>query len=940
MRFYENPEVTSENRLKPRAYYIPEGKSEYTLLNGAWRFAFFKRDFEIPEEITAWDTIEVPSCWQILGYESNNYTNLAYPYPCDMPYVPNENPCGIYEREFDIPEKWGKLYFVLEGVSSCAVLYTNGKYVGFTQGSHLQAEFDITDFVSQGKNTVRVKVLKWCCGSYLEDQDFLRMNGIFRDCYLLQRPEGHIIDVELIPNEENISVRLEGSANIKIFEGESLLCDTAFSDSFTFTPETPVLWNAEKPFLYTVELSRGGEIIRLKAGMRSVKVSDKYELLINGVPVKLHGVNRHDTSKERGWCQTDEEMRRDLELMKELNINCVRTAHYPPTPKLMEMCDEMGFYVILETDLETHGFVARFPSYYDFDMRSGEWPATSPEWKKEFVERMERAVEVFKNFTGVIMWSTGNESGHGVNHLNMIDWTRRRDSSRLVHCEDASRRGEFRNADLVSRMYLSFGELTALAEDYNVNRPVFLCEYSHAMGNGPGDIYEYNEIFDRYDKLIGGCIWEWADHVITKDGVELYGGDFEDEVVNDSNFCCDGLVFADRSFKAGTLEAKAAYQPMRTSLKDGVLSVYNRLDFTNLNEFSFCYTIEIDGKEVSSESTALFAEPHSHAEISLSVGEITCDLGAYVTCRLCKDSKTLAQTQHPLPCTVRQKKQDTALAELREDDNCIYAEGKDFEYIFSKHYGAFTSIKVKGEEQLAERPRLTAYRAPTDNDRHVRPRWDNCWDGERLPRAFTNVHTCRAEKGVIRCECILAGAGRVPLFRYTQEVTIYRDGRIKLGICGDVRHNAFWLARLGFEFALPQENAKYSYFGYGPHESYCDMHHLDRVGCFESTAAESYVNYVRPQEHGNHFGVKRLLVGRLEFTAERDFECCVSQYSTAALNAAEHTNELKSDGLTHIRVDYKCSGIGSDSCGSQLDEKYRLKEKHIEFTLNIKPVTE
>lgn len=566
MRFYENILKTSENRINPPSYCIPSGISECINLNGEWNFAYFSRDIDVPERIEKWDKIPVPSCWQLQGYENPNYTNTNYPYPVDPPYVPDDNPCGVYNREFTVDKKWGRLYFVFEGVSSCASLYINDRYVGFTQGSRLQAQFDITDFISDGRNTVTVKVLKWCVGSYLEDQDAFRYNGIFRDVYILQRPEKHITDVEIIPNEKSFNIKLDGKADVKISADNKVLFEGEMDNELSFAPEKPVLWNAEKPYLYDIELARNGEILRFKSGLRSVKISENYELLINGVSVKLHGVNHHDTSKYRGWCQTDEELRQDLLLMKKLNINCVRTSHYPPTPKFIGMCDEIGLYVVCETDIETHGFLRRLPNVgYRFDMESNAWPATMSDWKDEHIERMKRMVEVFKNNPCIIMWSTGNESGHGCNHLEMIKWTRSRDNSRLIHCEDASRKGQFHNADVFSWMYPGYSDLGNKALTDDVNMPIFLCEYSHAMGNGPGDVWDYNELFDKYPKLIGGCIWEWADHVVTVDGVEKYGGDFEGEITHDGNFCCDGLVFADRSLKAGSLEAKAAYQPIRTT---------------------------------------------------------------------------------------------------------------------------------------------------------------------------------------------------------------------------------------------------------------------------------------------------------------------------------------------------------------------------------------
>ena len=546
-----------------------------------------------------------------------------------MPYVPDDNPCGVYEREFELTQKWGCVYFVFEGVSSCAFLYINDTYIGFTQGSHLQAEFDITDAVVEGKNTVRVKVLKWCCGSYLEDQDFFRFNGIFRDCYILQRPQGHIVDVDMIPDDKQIAVKFDGSAKVCIKAGDEILVQSEAENEFVYTPEHPVLWNAEKPFLYTVVLEREGETIELKAGLRKIEISDAYELLINGVSVKLHGVNHHDTSKYRGWCQSNDELRADLELMKELNINCVRTSHYPPTPAFVQMCDELGFYVVMETDIESHGFVRRQANVaYNYDVQSNAWPCTNREWKKEHVERMMRMVELYKNHASIIMWSTGNESGHGSNHVEMIRWTKKRDNTRLIHCEDASRKGQIHNAALYSRMYPSFEELETAALTDDINMPVFLCEYAHAMGNGPGDVYEYNELFDKYPKLIGGCIWEWADHVVTVDGVQKYGGDFEGELTHDENFCCDGMVFADRSLKAGSLEAKAAYQPIKTWFEDGKLTVKNRLDFTNLDEYEFTYAVEADGKVVWEQTVSLSVEPHESFTIQVEYELPACRYGA------------------------------------------------------------------------------------------------------------------------------------------------------------------------------------------------------------------------------------------------------------------------------------------------------------------------
>lgn len=941
-RIYENPLKTSENRMPPRSCYIPGGCSEYKLLNGEWNFAYFNKDVDVPEQIITWERIPVPGCWQLHGYENPNYSNVNYVFPVDPPYVPDDNPCGVYEREFVLDKIWGKIYFVLEGVASCAFLYINGSYVGFTQGSHLQAEFDITEYVCVGCNTVRIKVLKWCCGTYLEDQDCFRYNGIFRDCYILQRPLGHISDIEMIPSDTQFAVKLEGEATIRILDNEQVLTEAVFTDSFVYIPEYPVLWNAEKPYLYTVELERFGEKITLKTGLRRIEISEQYELLINGTAVKLHGVNHHDTSKYRGWCQTESEIRQDLELMKELNINCVRTSHYPPPPEFARLCDEIGLYVVMETDIETHGFMYRHAeSNYGYDVESNDWPATKREWKLEFVERMKRMVENYKNHPSIIMWSTGNESGHGCNQIEMIRWTKSRDDSRLLHAEDASNKGQMHNVDVYSRMYPSLEMTEGYALTDDINAPVFLCEYSHAMGNGPGDVYYYNELFDKYPKLIGGCIWQWADHVVSVDGVERYGGDFEGEIIHDGNFCCDGLVFADRSFKAGTLEAKAAYQPIRTIFENGILTVHNRLDFTDLNEYQFIYNIEVDGESIERKKLVLSVPPHSSIKVDIPYEQVTCRFGVYLNIELEKDGKIYATAQHELPAVLIMEEEEIG-ASLIEDEQNIYACGETFSYVFSKRYGVFTSINVQGEEQLTGKMELSAYRATMDNDRKIKVRWTNAnvWQGENLNSTFSKIYDCHVKDGQILVRGALSGIGRSPFLKYQMKVVIGVEGQIDISLEGDVRQDAVWLPRLGFTFELPGSSDTFRYYGMGPMENYRDSFHAARVSMYESDTQREYVKYPRPQDHGNHMQVKLLKIGKLEFLSDNGFEANVSRYSIEAIDKAEHTDELLGDGKTHLRIDYKVSGLGSHSCGPELPEVFRLQEKYISFAFSIKPRVE
>jgi len=938
MRYYEQPQKTSDNRKEPRSYYIPKGKSEYVLLNGDWRFKFYNRDIDVQENITDWDTIPVPSCWQLQGYENPNYSNDSYPYPCDPPFVPDENPCGVYERDFYIDNKWGSLYFVLEGVSSCAKISVNGKYVGFTQGSHLEAEFDITNFVSEGQNVIRVEVLKWCCGSYLENQDFFRFNGIFRDCYLLQRPNNHISDAHVYTKQNKIIVDLDRSANITVFDqdGEKLGF-TSNSENAEFIIDNPVFWNAEKPYLYTVKLERDGEEITIRTGFRTIEINNDGVVLVNDVAIKLYGVNHHDTSKYRGWCQSNEELLADLKLMKELNINCVRTSHYPPTPAFLDMCDELGLYVVLETDIEESGFIRRNANIGLYDTEDPIWPCTDETWKKEHVERMQRAALLNRNHISIIMWSTGNESGHGPNHDAMFEWIRSLGDDRIIHCEDACRKGDHSKLDMVSLMYTEFEKIEEYFENPENKKPFFLCEYSHSMGNGPGDVYHYGELMNKYPRFLGGCIWEWADHVVCENDVQKYGGDFEGELTNDGNFCSDGMVFADRSLKAGTYEIKKTYQPLYTEFENNKLSIHNRYDFTDFSEFEFYYTIEADGKKLFEDNLYLTTKPHGVDVVEIQSMPITAEYGAYLNCFLLKDGREVANTQHELEFVKEVKECNSDFANLRETDTEIIAFGDGFEYTFSKIYGNFTSIKVKGEEQLAGKMHLSVWRAPTDNDRYIRHEWNNAKIGlgENLYRTFSKVYDCKTEGGKIITNGSLAGVSRLPFFRYTQEVSVNSDGSITFNLNGNVRESVVWLPRLGYEFEMFKNASNFKYFGFGPLESYSDMHNASRMGMYESNTEKEYVNYVVPQEHGNHYNTKLLEIGKLRFKNTSGFEFNVSKYSSSDLTDAAHTDELKTDGLTHVRVDYKVSGIGSNSCGQKLLEEYRLSEKNIKFEIRL-----
>ena len=945
MRKYENPEFLQENRLKQRSYYIPENNGAYMSLNGTWNFSFFARDFD--ETPQSEGTIDVPSCWQCRGYEKPYYTNVTYPFPVNPPYLPNENPMGVYKRTFEIGDASKRHYIVFEGICSSLELFINDTYVGYSEGSRLQAEFDITDVVKKGENTIVAKVRKWCSGSYLEDQDCFRYNGIFRDVYILERPEKHLFDVDVRTVGNTVQAEFEGIATATLFDADKNVIATAEAENkVEIKVQNPTLWNAEKPYLYSLRLECEGEVITFDVGFVTYGINDRAAFTVNGVEVKLKGINHHDTHPLNGYTMTDEELLHDLKLMKALNINCIRTSHYPPTPKFLLYCNRMGFYVMLETDIEIHGFTARYPAggydSYDCLKSNPEWIGNRPEWLGAYIERMERAYDRDKNNPCIFSWSTGNESGHCDNNYEMIKWLRKKDKRRIIHCEDASRTAYgwgqqdtsyYDRPDIHSRMYASYQDMEEYAQNEDMFLSYFQCEYSHAMGNGPGDVRDYWDVIYKYPKLIGGCIWEWADHAFVENGVPKYGGDFG-ELTSDENFCMDGLVTHNRDYKAGTLCTKYAYQNIRFEYENGVLKVTNLFDFTNLNEYFVDVIINVDGEETKRDRLTLDIAPKETKEIAVELPE-SATLGAYLVCRLMdKAENELGLAEFELSAPAISVENPSEKVQIKEDSNKIVVTSGDSVFTFSKHVGHLESIVKNGEEQLAAPMLLTSWRAPIDNERTVWQKWghSNVWEGENLDRIFDQVIEMTAEGNKVTAKGFLAGVGRMPFLTYVIEYSFYNDGVMKVSLDGSVRENCMWLPRLGFELKLPSKVNKFSYFGRGPHENYCDMMLHTTPGWFESDVDKEFVNSSMPQEHGNHSNCRKLLMeGGLSFTACDKFEINVSRFDSMAITKAKHTDELYENGFTNVRIDYKNSGIGSNSCGPVLLEKYRLDEKKISF---------
>ncbi len=932
MRKYENLKYIHENTLPPRAHYIPYDSLEkalngvpaasdyYRLLNGVWDFAYFKRDIDCPKKIVSWDKVDVPSCWQTTGYEKPYYTNINYPYPVDPPYVPDDNPVGVYRKSIVVTEEEASREnsIVFEGVAPCFELFVNGDYVGYSSVSHSTSEFRIE--LKNGENEIQVKVYKWCVSSYLEDQDFMRFTGIFRDVYLLSRPKGHLFDIDIAFDTKQIYY----GGEYRIYNAEGKEDDLS----------APILWNAEQPYLYTVVIEKAGEYIPVKVGLRDQKITDTGELLINGVSVKLKGVNHHDTHAYHGYVMTYEEIREELLKMKELNINCIRTSHYPPQPKFISLCDELGFYVCDEADIETHGFTAREPNcgYDEADI----WPCKNPEWEEAFIDRAARLYERDKNNTCVIMFSLGNESNYGVNFEKMSHYIKTREQERqgivrIVHYENAYNYNPERmdpdTVDVVSRMYWTPIQLLQYQVKTGDKRPLFMCEYCHAMGNSPGDVLDYWEIIDKYPNMIGGCIWEWADHVAPIDSTHLgYGGDFGEET-HDENFCCDGMVFYDRSFKSGSLEVKYAYQPMRAYWKDNILTVQNRNDFRDFLEYEFTWEITADGIVKEKSNVTLKAAGHEQICIPFELNITESKYGTYLNLIMKeKNGREVAFEQICLyegNLSKEKEIRDTNVQIIEKGEHAVIS-GDGFQYKFNLHYGWLEEINGFLKSPM----RLTIWKAPIDNESRR-----FLWADDKYDKCHNKVYEYAIEENSILVKASLAPVARAPLFRYETKYQFYADGRIEVSVDGILGKNRTFLPRLGFEFQI--EEKEFSYFGYGPSEAYVDMHHGAKMGLYESSASKEYVPYIRPQEHGNHYNTKLLKLGEVMFESDKGFECNVSEYTSHELTQKPHYFELEKDEYTNVRIDYKVTGIGSGSCGEELLEKYKMMDEQVHFSFSI-----
>ena len=1011
-RYYEDLKIVHENTMPSRAYYMPAShemgplvedrfSSERVIcLNGAWQFQYFESIYDLQEKFyeqgydySRFIKVEVPGVWQNYGYDSHYYTNVRYPIPLDPPYVPQENPCGAYIRKFmyQKQEKAPKAYLNFEGVDSCFYVWVNGMYVGYSQVSHATSEFDVTDVLADGENTLAVLVLKWCDGTYLEDQDKFRMSGIFRDVYLLNRPENVVYDyfttTEIQEEQAVITVQASyrGKAvptKLTLYDAEHREVasqvfqentDTAYTHKAVFVVKEPNLWNPEQPYLYTQVLETEGEVITDRIGIREISVKDAV-LYINGTAIKFKGVNRHDSDPVTGFVIGLEQMKKDLQMMKEGNFNAIRSSHYPNVPYFYQLCDEYGFFVIAEADNESHGTQSQYlkdSSWENVSRRWNERISDNPEFIPATLDRTKLCVHREKNRPCIVIWSMGNECGYGCTFEEALKWTKGFDSTRLT-CYESSfyrsdrRKYDYSNIDIFSRMYPSLEEIQEYM-DKKPDKPLLLIEYCHAMGNGPGDLEDYFQIIYEYDVLCGGFVWEWCDHAIYQgqaaNGKEkyLYGGDFGEEV-HDGNFCMDGLVYPDRTPHTGLLEYQNVYRPARVvsfCQKTGELCLENYMNYMDLKDYIYLvYEVNCDGKLLEKKQFILQESvlPHKKGTILLDI--TVPDSGKCylkVSYHLKHGTSVMAQGSRMGFDEILLKNQDgrnqqaTALLETQEQkeaevqvsetDRFLSVRSDTFFYVYNKLSGLFEQLSVDGEELLETPMELNIWRAPTDNDRKIKQEWIDAGYDRSKARAYDTHWEMNGEGIRIYSTVSVAAVAIQKVLDIEAVWKIYRTGEISVKMHVKKDREFPQLPRFGIRLFLRGEYENLKFYGLGPHESYRDKCRSCSHGLYDTTVEEQHEDYICPQENGSHTDCDYLMLEKENQTvtavSSRPFSFNVSYYSQEELTRKAHNFELEKSGSTIVCLDYAQNGIGSNSCGPELRKEYQFTEETFTFDMKF-----
>ena len=1004
-RYYENLSVLHENTMPARAYYIPasrrmdnlvehrEESDRMQLLNGTWKFQYFNSIYDIQDsffeknyDTENFDEIQVPSVWQMAGYDTHQYTNIRYPFPFDPPYVPQDIPCGVYVHTFEYSrdEKAPKSFLNFEGVDSCFYVWINGSYIGYSQVSHMTSEFDVTDVLQDGTNTVAVLVMKWCDGSYLEDQDKFRMSGIFRDVYILKRPKQAISDYHIKTRIEDMLAKVEiemkfySPLNVKIsIEDRNgavvALGSIAEEGKAVLEIASPELWNTENPYLYKLILETENEVIVDHIALRKIEIKDQV-IYLNGQKIKFRGVNRHDSDPVTGFTINSEQITTDLTLMKQHNFNAIRSSHYPNAPFFYEMCDKYGFMVIDEADIEAHGpfmIYRKEDTDYNRFKRWNEKIADDPVWEEAIVDRVKLMVERDKNRFCIVMWSMGNESAYGCNFEKALEWTKNFDPDRITQYESARYRNydetyDYSNLDVYSRMYPALSEIQEYL-DKDGSKPFLLVEYCHSMGNGPGDFEDYFQMIQDNDKMCGGFVWEWCDHAIAHGTAEngktiyAYGGDHGEEI-HDGNFCMDGLVYPDRTVHTGLLEYKNVYRPARVisyNKESGELVLHNYMDFDDLKDYvKISYELTQDGLVISKGILPEFSvAPHGEGKTNLKInvpenGKCYLKLIYHL-----KKELPLLDEDHILGFDeIEVSKEDTKckLAEkwipktvvdselqVNENDTQIHIKGREFAYTIDKRTALFTEMKFAGREYLNHPMELNIWRAPTDNDMYIKSEWKKAHYDKAYARAYT-TEVVQGKHGVkITSHASVVAETVQKILDVTITWKIEAAGKIDADIAVTKDDEFPDLPRFGVRMFLDKKLSAVRYFGMGPQESYCDKHQATSHGLYQANVDDLHEDYIRPQENGSHYDCEYVELNNSRYgivlSAENAFSFNASYYTQEELEEKTHNYELTESDSVVFCVDYALNGIGSNSCGPVVLEQYRFDDVLFRFQFTLIP---
>lgn len=1041
---WENEACVGRGRLPPRPFLAPGDPPPGELptgagagdparspwcrsLNGVWAFRYHAAPaladpaFAAPDfDDTAWDRLPVPAHWQLHGYGHPHYTNIQYPFPLDPPRVPNENPTGCYRRTVDIPADWlaRRLILRFEGVDSAFHVWVNGQPAGFSKGSRLPAEFDITPLARPGRNILAVQVVQWSDGTYLEDQDMWWLSGIFRDVWLIAAPRADFADVFTVPGFDpdrsigtlDVTLAFHAppagatvAAELRDPGGRpvAVAAAPAATDGARLTLTVPDAqpWTAETPALHTLQLTlrdAAGAVLALathRTGFRTIACRDG-RILVNGRPILLRGVNRHDAHPDKGRAVSEEDMRRDILLMKRHNLNAIRTSHYPNAPRFYDLCDELGMYVMCECDLETHGF----------GYTEGRNPTMWPAWEAACLDRMTRMVESLKNHACIFAWSLGNEAGYGCNHLAMARWTRARDASRPLHYEGATGAtlAAFKQAadagvappapadlatDMISRMYPHPDKWAELASADITGLPYVLCEYAHAMGNGPGGLKEYWELFRAHANMVGGFVWEWCDHGLrrrTPDGREwfVYGGDFGD-TPNDGNFVCDGLVFPDRQPSPGLLELKAWCAPVHATAADlaaGRVTLHNRHDHVGLAGIELAWELQAEGATIAQGRLTpppIPARGQADVTLPLPAAPAGDARERFLTLRFTLAADTpwaprgheLAAVQFALPAAATPTvapRPLAATARLTEQGGDWIVEGDGFHCRFDRITGAWTEWSHGGQSWLVAGPRLNFWRALIDNDA-PRSTWDGtnsfAWRRARLNELRQRSDRITLERNADAVTLVVPARLAPPNSWHGFDV-VYRyritgDGRVRLAVEGAPRNRCPpapdhpdgrpaaeglpHLPRIGLRLELPGALTAVEWYGRGPGEAYCDSKAAALVGRHRAALDDLATPYIFPQENGNREDTRWLILRTADGAGVRIagapwFGFSAHRRTQEDLDRAAHTCELPTREQVSLHLDHRQCGLGSGSCGPATFEAYRVPPAPFAFAFEFEPL--